>query len=352
MFTTSSGGDESSSSAASDGASTTSASASATTDDSAPTDASASGESSDSTDDASDATSSDTGPLLDIGGAESTGTAEGGGGMGCEKVDLLFVIDDSGSMSDNQDKLTQAFPGMAQTIDDTLVVGQGIDYRIGVISSNILDDTACLLGMCGPNFLGRLQHTEARVSCSDVPAGRWIEGSEGPTSVAEQFTCIASLNMALDLNGIPEGSSEQPLEATRMALIDRVSDQESYNQGFLRSDALLVMIIVTDEDDQSVWQTATSWDLFGGPGSLAPVSDFYDMVVGLKGDHPENVAVVAISGPASGGGETDAPRVHDFLALAGANTYWADISGNDYSTALGDALALIEGSCDGFIPPG
>lgn len=282
----------------------------------------------------------------------TTGLTEGGPSMGCEKVDVLFVIDDSGSMSDEQDLLTAAFPDMAQTIDDTLVAQQGIDYRIGVISSNITDDTMCVLGMCGPNYLGRLQHAEARVPCSDVPAGKWIEGSEGAAAVSDQFTCIASLNQAQDFNGFPEGGSEAPLEATRMALIDRVSDAEQYNLGFLRDDALLVLVIVTDEDDQSVWMGATSWSLpFGGPGAIAPVSDFFDMLVSLKGGHPENLTAVAISGPQGGGGDTTAPRIHAFLNLAAPNAYWTDISGSDYSQPLQEALEVIEGSCEGFIPP-
>jgi hypothetical protein len=292
----------------------------------------------------------DSGPKFDV--PAGTGPTDGEPGTGCEKVDLLFVIDDSGSMSDEQDLLTAAFPDMAQTIDDTLVAQQGIDYRIGVISSNITDDTMCVIGMCGPNYLGRLQHTEARVPCSNVPAGKWIEGSEGATAVSEQFTCIASLNQAQDFNGFPEGGSEAPLEATRMALIDRVSDAEQYNLGFLRDDALLVLVIVTDEDDQSVWESATNWSLpFGGPGDIAPVSDFFDMLVSLKGGHPENLTAVAISGPQAGGGDTTAPRIHAFLDLAAPNAYWTDISGNDYSQPLQEALEIIEGSCEGFIPP-
>lgn len=278
--------------------------------------------------------------------------APGGIATGCDKVDLLFVIDDSGSMSDNQDKLTAAFPGMAQTIDDTLVAQQGIDYRIGVISSNITDEMMCLFGaLCGPGYLGRLQHTEGRVACSDLPAGRWIEGSEGAAAVGDQFTCVASLRQAQDFNGVPSGGSEAPLEATRMALVDRVSDVEQYNLGFLREDALLVLVLVTDEDDQSVWMTPTNWPLFGGPGPIAPVADFHDMLVQLKGGHPENLVAVAISGPQAGGGDTSAPRIHAFLDLFAPNSYWSNISGSDYSAPLQEALELIQGSCENFIPP-
>lgn len=299
----------------------------------------------------SSGSSADTGFKFDVPSTTGQTAGDGGPSMGCEKVDLLFVIDDSGSMLDNQDKLTTAFPGMAQTIDDTLVAQQGIDYRIGVISSNITDDMMCILSLCGPNYLGRLQHTEARVACSDVPAGKWIEGSEGAAAVSDQFTCIASLNQAQDFNGLPEGGSEAPLEATRMALVDRVTDAEQYNLGFLRDDALLVLVIVTDEDDQSVWMGDTHWPTLGGPGTIAPVSDFHDMLVSLKGGHPENLTAVAISGPESGGGETDAPRIHAFLDLAAPNSYWTDISGTSYSDALQEALEVIEGSCEGFIPP-
>ena len=282
----------------------------------------------------------------------TTGLTDGEPTSGCEKVDILFVIDDSGSMSDKQNLLTAAFPNMAQTIDETLVAQQGIDYRIGVISSNTTDDTMCILGMCGPNYLGRLQHTEARVPCSDVPAGRWIEGSEGAAAVSNQFTCIASLRQAQDFNGFPEGGSEAPLEATRMALIDRVSDGEQYNLGFLRDDALLVLVIVADEDDQSVWEGATNWSIpFGGPGTISPVGQFFDMLVALKGGHPENLTAIAISGPAVGGGDTTSPRIHAFLNLAAPNAYWTDISGNDYSQPLQEALEVIEGSCEGFILP-
>ncbi len=299
-----------------------------------------------------DSTSSGSDPDSDSGGIKfDLGNPDlpdpGPGAKGCDKVDILFVIDDSGSMSDNQDKLTAAFPSMAQTIDATLVAQQGIDYRIGVVSSNITDETMCLFGtLCGPGYLGRLQHTEARVSCNDVPMGRWIEGSEGAAAVGLQFTCIASLRQAQDFNG-----SEAPLEATRMALVDRVSDAEQYNLGFLRDDALLVLVLVSDEDDQSVFMSATNWPLIGSPGSPSPVSDFYDMLVMLKGGHPQNIAAVAITGPAVGGGDTQAPRVHAFLDLVAPNSFWTDISGNDYTAPLQDALAVIEGSCDGFIPP-
>lgn len=47
---------------------------------------------------------SDGGIKLDVGAAEASATMEGGDGTGCAKADFLFVIDNSGSMADEQDR--------------------------------------------------------------------------------------------------------------------------------------------------------------------------------------------------------------------------------------------------------
>ena len=52
--------------------------------------------------------------------------------MGCEKVDFLFVIDDSGSMIDEQEQLVASFPGFIDTIQNTLTAQ---DYRIMVVDT-------------------------------------------------------------------------------------------------------------------------------------------------------------------------------------------------------------------------
>ena len=108
------------------GASGTDTMASASTTDASTTDASTTDGTDTDTDDSTSTTTDTTdGPLLDVGGM-TDGTTMGGDGtggeLGCEKVDLLFVVDDSASMSDNQDKLTAAFPSFMQTVDAELVI--------------------------------------------------------------------------------------------------------------------------------------------------------------------------------------------------------------------------------------
>jgi len=303
----------------------------------------------------SDATTgTSTGVKLDVGIDTTTTTTDptGGDELGCEKVDILFVIDDSGSMSQEQDKLTDAFPQLMATIDEELVQEKNIDYRVGVMSTDMAGPDMCVLQfICGQDHRGRLQHKADRLNCGqDEPPGRWIE--TGPLQeVSNQFRCIASMDGG--------EFDEMPLESARAGLVDRVFDGEGYNAGFLRDDALLVLVIVTDEDDQSVWEVPSSWDILFGPGPKTPVIEYWNEFVDLKGGEPDRFVTVVLSGPKSGtcGGNQDdpgavaAPRLHQFLELNLTNAYWGSICEDDYTTPLHEALDVIEAVCEVFPPP-
>ena len=70
---------------------------------------------------AGDEGESDSGPLLDVGAGDGgVPTGETGTGTGCAKVDFLFVIDNSNSMAEEQQRLVDAFPGFIASIEDTL----------------------------------------------------------------------------------------------------------------------------------------------------------------------------------------------------------------------------------------
>ncbi|MGB1015133.1 MAG: hypothetical protein ACPG4T_13445 [Nannocystaceae bacterium] len=303
----------------------------------------------------SDTSTSTTGVKLDVGIDTTTTdptTTTDGNELGCEKVDILFVIDDSGSMNQEQDKLTDAFPQLMATIDEELVQEKNIDYRVGVMSTDMAGPDMCVLQfICGQDHRGRLQHSADRLNCAqDEPPGKWIE--TGPLQeVSNQFRCIASMDGG--------EFDEMPLEAARAGLVDRVFDGEGYNADFLRDDALLVLVIVTDEDDQSVWEVPNSWDLLFGPGPATPVFEYWNQFVELKGGESDRFVTVVLSGPKSGtcGGNQDepgavaAPRLHQFLELNLTNAYWGSICEDDYTTPLHEALDVIEAVCEVFPPP-
>jgi hypothetical protein len=170
-------------------------------------------------------------------------------------LDLLFVIDDSESMKNEQDALAEKFRLLIQQIESAEYGTPNL--HIGVVSTNMgglvyLGDP---IGGCeGDGAGGQLQNTprpqdgETVASCAG-PTDRYIvdeAGEDGQRVVNyegtldQTFACVARLGT----NGC---GLEQPLEAMRRALDGSVPG----NQGFLRPDARLAVVFVTDEDDCS-----------------------------------------------------------------------------------------------------
>ncbi len=86
--------------------------------------------------------------------------------MGCRKVDFLFVIDNSGSMSAQQAQLLASFNGFITAIQDSL--DESVDsYHVGVITSDAYSSNAP-----GCNTLGALvSQTQAGGDCTPFAAG-------------------------------------------------------------------------------------------------------------------------------------------------------------------------------------
>src|SRR5690606_7859344 len=77
-------------------------------------------------------TTTNGGPKLDVGMDTTTGPPA----QGCTKIDMLFVLDGSGSMIEERSALAQM--GAFTAVVDTLAaLGDGnIDYRIAVTTDN------------------------------------------------------------------------------------------------------------------------------------------------------------------------------------------------------------------------
>ena len=132
-----------------------------------------------------------------------------------DKSDVLFVIDSSGSMAEEQDALATNFPVFLAWFLDS-----GVDYHIGVISTDMYD----------PEHTGRLVSSEGE---------RWIE----PATVDADGRFAAMTRLGTD------GANDERGRAaayTALALRD-----DGANAGFLREDAFLHVIVVSDEEDNS-----------------------------------------------------------------------------------------------------
>ncbi len=172
-----------------------------------------------------------------------------GADAGPIQLDILFVIDNSGSMSDDQAALNGA---VQHFVDQLATLPGGLpDLHVGVTSSNVgIQGELCpfqTTGCVGNGDDGRLLAVP-RGACTP-PDGLWISDAPGPEgtritnhegTLVETFACIAAL-------GSTGCGLEQHFEAMRRALDGRHAEQA----GFLRPNAFLAVIFVADEDDCS-----------------------------------------------------------------------------------------------------
>lgn len=141
---------------------------------------------------------------------------------GVSKADMLFVVDASGSVTDDLLELSASVGVMLD-----LAGALGVDYQIGVTT---MDVTA--VG-------GRLVHEPAHFG--GPPENRIVTARSLP-SPAE----VLARNLAV---GSGDSGTEAGLENGYLAL--RAPNVLGPNAGFLRPDASLGVVYVTDEDDQS-----------------------------------------------------------------------------------------------------
>lgn len=165
------------------------------------------------------------------------------------KIDVLWVIDDSGSMGGEQDKLAADF---AAFISDFTTLG--LDYQIAVVTTDVQDAT---------NHRGRIQ---GEIMTRDTP------------DIVQTFSDTALVGTSGSRT-----TEEQGLEAARLALSPEAL--ATFNAGFLREDAVLAIIFVSDEDDQSTPSDDVGIKCVGtnqDTSACAPVADYVDFFHSLK----------------------------------------------------------------------
>ncbi len=136
------------------------------------------------------------------------------------EVDVLFVVDNSCSMADDQESLGKEFPVFMD-----FFLGSGLDYHIGVTSTDV--DASY-----GNPLEGRLVN---------VGGVRWIDPTLNEKQALQIFTSMVSL-------GTGGSGEEKGLAGAYMALELR---RDGENAGFYREDAALHTVAVSDEQDQS-----------------------------------------------------------------------------------------------------
>lgn len=190
-----------------------------------------------------------------------------------DMLDVLFVVDNSGSMAEEQASMAANFQALIEQLEN---MPSGMpSLHVGVVSTDVgagphtsgcegVGDNGTLIAE--PSLLSDCTGpTDAFIKRSVLADGSISTNYSG--SLAETFQCIANI-------GVTGCGFEQPLESMRRAL--------GSNPGFLRAEASLAIIIISDEDDCS----ASDLGLFdpNEDGELGPMSSFRCTEQGLLCD--------------------------------------------------------------------
>ena len=264
----------------------------------------------------------------------------------CRRMDFVFVVDDSGSMAQEQTSLGAAFPQFATVLNDyRITTGQELDYRVALTTTGrtVNWSVSTPLGTIPMNETG--DNGAFRNNCG-VPR-RWLERTD--PNMATTLTCRADV-------GTSGPSFEMPMLTTMMSLKDRITD--GTNAGFLRDDALLAIVIITDEDDCSRRDNnfSVSNDHDGCAVMPSEMVTFLDTLKGGRGRWA--AAIVAGPGPgsctSSFGEAAEAKRLKTFVTNANAgasqNVVFSSICDGNMAASLTAALDKFQSACESFPP--
>lgn len=277
-------------------------------------------------------------------------------------LDILFVIDNSNSMAEEQTSLVQNFPKFVRVLSN--IEGGLPNIHIGVVSSNmgalnvpgvercagLGHNGALLKGSTGDQSCGIAGKFIKSIEDTNNPGARITNlGDSSEATLATAFSCAATL-------GTGGCGFEQHLESMRTALTNPA------NAGFLRPTAKLAVVIVADEDDCSAKDAG-----FWGPASeaLGPTGNFRCFEFGTECDGPadvrapgtrNNCAPISRS-PYMYARDEMLSRYVDFLKATKppGNVLVAGVIGDSTPVEIGqddNGTPTIEASCDYPIPSG
>ena len=156
------------------------------------------------------------------------------------EVDILWVIDDSGTMQNEQDQLAAGFQAFADSL-----LASGSDFQLGVVTTDM---------------------------DSDNPDRADLLGEPPILTVDDDFETLLPERMLVGTSG---SNKEKGLSAALEAVSEpRISGG---NAGFLRAEADLSIIVVSDENDCSddeALAEETHHACYSKPGQLVAVDDF------------------------------------------------------------------------------
>jgi hypothetical protein len=261
-----------------------------------------------------------------------------GAERGCTKVDFLFVIDNSLSMVFAQRELDRSFPGFMRVVEQNVAAS---DFHIMVVDTDSWDGAGEASGAVDGcrEVLGAGRRSDASgADCGLAGDARYI--TSPAADLTATFSCMADVGALGDPN-------EQPIDAVLQALSPAQNSAGGCNQGFLRDDAILVVTLITNQDDDASSGNPASWR-----SNLLALKAFDPsalVVLGFVGD--SNVDGGLEGGPCTllDLGTSGAPKLQTFVSSLERGAL-ASVCADDYSPAFARAVSDIATACEQFVP--
>lgn len=213
-------------------------------------------------------------------------------GVSAVKTDILFIVDNSGSMREEQEKISEKFDSFLATV-------RNIDFQIGIITT---DSTNANAG----------------------DRGKLLDFTSGIRYLTPNTSNLESLFKSKVKTGTKGSGDEYPFLCAKKAIEQR----DAHNQGFFRDGALFNLVIVTDED--------------GNNGSKNSFIDRFEEIWPNK-----TFTVNGITGPCK-----DAYSANVILeSIRNTGGIEGDICANDYGKLLSDIGHSISSSISLTFPP-
>ena len=240
-------------------------------------------------------------------------------------ADILFVVDNSGSMADEQQNLADNFDRFINSIAGVL------DYHIMVVTTDRdggaqgdeIGGLVEVTGNAGAPYFAVTNQFVSRTDCTPLvglkhscargpdPTRRIIRSSE--LSAPEQIAAFAQ--------NVKVGSCGSGVEAGLDGMLEalNLTGNGQCNAGFLREEANLIVVLVSDEGDQSIQNAA----------------DYVDELVQIKPASQIRVATITSADgagaeancrtdPGSGASTTTCGDLCNTVAPDPENPNWAD----------------------------
>ena len=253
-----------------------------------------------------------------------SGVAENVSVENVDEVDLLFMVDNSGSMSQEQASLAMQLPRLVRILatgdldqDGTMDFPPVRSLHVGVVSSD-MGTGGHVLDTCADPIDGDdgILLTRGRTDLSGCTMNypRFLEfdstAGTDPDQLARDFACVAQL-------GTGGCGFEQQLEAVLKAVTVHA---DGANAGFLREGSLLGIIVLTDEEDCSladaelanrdsaIYPGNLNLRCFQYPQAVQPIARYVDGLIATR-PNPDLLVYGLIAGvptdAVTAGGETD-----------------------------------------------